>query len=63
MSGQLQVGREWPLMFVHNKKQFKQIQAKNKNKKQTNFLYKLCELKFFSPLKITILGTKIILFK
>ena len=42
MSGQPQVGREWPIMFVHNKKQFKQIQAKNKNKK---LLTKLCELK------------------
>ena len=43
MSGQLQVGCEWPLMFVHNKKQFKQIQAKNKNKKKNkkNFLTKL----------------------
>ena len=45
MSGQPQVGHEWPLMFVHNKKQFKQIQAKNKNKKTKNFLTKLCELK------------------
>ena len=27
---------EWPIMFVHNKKQFKQIQAKNKNKKTFN---------------------------
>ena len=32
MSGQPQVGRECPLMFVHNKKQLKQIQAKNENK-------------------------------
>ena len=38
MSGQPQVGREWPLMFVHNKKQFKHIQAKNKNIK-TNKLF------------------------
>ena len=35
MSGQPQVGCEWPFMLVHNKKQFKQNQAKNKNK-QTN---------------------------
>ena len=41
MSGQLQVGHEWPLMFVHNKKQFKQIQAQ----KPPPFLTKLCELK------------------
>ena len=37
MSGQLQVGREWPLMLVHNKKQFKQIQAKKKKYKKTFF--------------------------
>ena len=42
MSSQPQVGREWPLMFVHNKKKIKQIQAKNKTKR---FLTKLCELK------------------
>ena len=36
MSGQPQAGREWPLKFMHNKKQFKQIQAKNKNKKTFN---------------------------
>ena len=44
MSGQPQVGRKWPLMLVHNKKQFKQIQAKKKNTKKP-FLNKLCELK------------------
>ena len=42
MSGQPQVGREWPLKFVHNKKQLKQIQAKKKN-----ILTKLCELKIY----------------
>ena len=36
MSGQPQVGCEWPIMFVHNKKQFKQIQAENKNQKPFN---------------------------
>ena len=36
MSSQPQVVREWPLMFVHNKKQFKQIQAKKQKQKKKN---------------------------